>query len=36
VALPITAQTFNDADIALFTAASAWDIDDTDKFADLS
>jgi hypothetical protein len=36
VALPLTAQTYNDADLALFTAASAWDADDTDKFADLS
>ena len=36
VALPITAQTFDASDLALFTAASAWDEDDTDKFADLS
>ena len=36
VALPLTAQTYNAADLALFTAASAWDADDTDKFADLS
>jgi hypothetical protein len=36
VALPLTAQTYNDSDLALFTAASAWDMDDTDKFADLS
>ncbi len=36
IALPITAQTYNDADLALFTAASARDADDTDTFADLS
>ena len=36
VALPLTAQTFDAADLALFTAASTWDEDDTDKFADLS
>jgi hypothetical protein len=36
VALPITARNFSEADLALFTAASLSDVDDTDKFADLS
>ncbi len=36
VALSITAQTYNDSDLALFTAASLWDADDNDQFADLS
>lgn len=36
VALAVTAQSYDAADLALFTAASTWDEDDTDQFADLS
>lgn len=37
VALPITAQTFSAADIAVFDAASRWDEDDSrEMFSDLS
>lgn len=37
VALPITAQTFSQTDLATFAALSAWDSDvEDDAFADLS
>jgi hypothetical protein len=41
VALPLTAQTFTQTDLATFAALSAWESDDTDSadsdlFADLS
>lgn len=36
IALPVTAQTYTPADIAVFDAASTWDTDDDDAFADLS
>ncbi len=35
VALPLTAQTYDTTDIAVFNAASRWD-DDDDTFSDLS
>jgi hypothetical protein len=36
VALPITAQTYDAADLALFAQASAWEEDDNEAFAELS
>jgi hypothetical protein len=39
VALPLTAQTFSQSDLATFASLSAWDSDselDDDTFADLS
>ena len=36
VALPITARTFTDDDLAAFDTASQWDVEDNDMFSDLS